>query len=209
MEGLTGRQTIFAALMIVVAASAGLAQWIGAELSCSLDTSNCAYSVEKTGVYEGTLRTNDGRPYRSAEFEVTFESRRDHPPISFQTDEAGRYCIHWANERSVPFAKTPSGEGLWGRESGFLGLGAWRDLGGSGPPPGCQESDEGIPWNRASDPERTWQYWLLTLLPFATFVLLLSALIGRHSRRAVPLFASGGALLALDLVAFLILWDLV
>lgn len=209
MNGLTKTQIALAALMLVVAASAGVAQWLATNLSCSQDTSYCAYSLEKTGVYEGTLRTYDGRPYRSAEFEVAFESRRDHPPISFQTDEAGHYCIRWAPERIAPSARTPSGEGLWGRERGFMGLGEWRDLEGRDPPPGCQESDEGIPWNRADDPERTWQYWLLTLLPTTAFFLLLWALIGRRSRRAVLLFASGAGLLALDLVAFSILWDIV
>lgn len=200
-----------AAAMIVMAAALALLQFVAIGLSCAWDTSYCAASVDKNGVYEGTL-TLDGHPYRSSEFEVAFESRRNLPRVSFRTDERGHYCVRWASEAVVPYASTPGGEMLSNQaadvpgEPSAEGLGDWRDLEGREPPPGCEEGDAGIPWNRAKDATTTWQYWLLIVLPLAAIVALVSALIAWRRRYARWLVTSGGLLLAVDLIAGAVLW---
>lgn len=203
MQGLSRTQTLLAALLIVPAAVIAVLHWGATEFSCSWDTSYCAKTTEKNGVYEGALETREGRPYSSAELEVEFESRRDLPPVSFRTDEAGRYCIQWALERIYPFARTPGGE----EELGSLS--EWRDLEGQIPPPGCEEGDEGIPWNRAEDASSTWQYRLLMVLSLATLLLSAFALFGRRSRYAYSCLAAGAVLLGIDLVVGAALWGFV
>lgn len=202
---------MLAAAMLVIAVLALGAHWIGTGLTCAWDTSNCVSSTEKNGVYEGTLSTLDGDPYRSSDFEVEFESR-EREPVAFRTDERGRFCIRWTNEDSVPLVTTPGGEPLSARDEatgdGLLipGLSGWRNLEGRDPPPGCEESDEGIPWNRAEDAESSWQYRLLVLLPLGAIAALAAALIGRRNRYAFGLFVAGAILLVANLAAGAILW---
>lgn len=193
----------FAVAMIVIAALALLAHLGAAGFSCAWDTSECAHSTSKEGVYEGTIRTKEGDLYSSQEFDVEFGSRGDE--LRFQTDANGRYCIHWADER-VTYVRTPAGEPLAANKLGFSGLGRWRDLNGGDPPPGCQESDAGVPWNQADNAESTWQNWLLIILPLAAIAALLAAILARWTPYAARLFAAGGALLAANLVAFVALW---
>lgn len=207
MQGLSKGQIALALALILAAGAFALLHFVATQLTCAWDTSYCAASVEKNGVYEGTL-TLDGHPYRSAEFEVAFTSRRGLPPVAFRTDARGRYCIRWASEAVVPFASTPGGESLAGQMEGTatVGLEGWRDLEGREPPPGCEEGDAGIPWNRARDATSTWQYWLLIVLPLAAIACLALSLLARRSRYARPLLASGVLLLASDLVAGIVLW---
>lgn len=196
--------------MIVVAVALVLLQVVATGLSCAWDTSYCAASVDKNGVYEGTL-TLDGRPYRSWEFEVGFESRRGLPRVSFWTDEQGRYCIRWASEAVVPYPSTPDGESLRGSKEGApaVALSEWRDLEGQEPPPGCEAGDAGIPWNRAKDASSTWQYWLLIALPLTVIACLVSSLLFQRRRHARYLLVSGFLLLGADLIASAILWGIV
>lgn len=209
MQGLTRNQIILAALLIAAAGAAAFLHVVATGLACAWDTSYCAHSVDRSGVYEGTLRTLDGEIHRSAPFAVSFESRRDLSAVSFKTDERGRFCIVWARESIYPLAYTPAGEHLSGRSGGegaIPGITEWRDLEGRDPPAGCQEADEGIPWNRAEDATSTWQYLLLVLLPAAAALLLALALVGRRRPRARSLLAGGALLLGVDLVAGAILW---
>jgi hypothetical protein len=198
---------VFAIVLIVAAGLLALAHLTFVGLSCTGDTSECAHSIDKDGFYAGSLRYPDGRPYRSAEFELAFATRDDRPHVPFETDAEGRYCVVWANERVYPSASTPSGEELLGNR-GSSSLGPWEELNGRDPPPGCHESNEGVPWNRADDAEQTWQSRLLTFLPLASIAVLLAALAGRRTRYALRLFLAGGLLFAADLVAFVLLWFL-
>lgn len=204
--GLGAGEIVFAIILILAAALLALAHLFFVGFACSGDTSECAQSTAKNGYYEGTLRDLDGRPYRSAEFEVSFASREDDDEVTFETDASGHYCIRWANERVYPSARTPSGEPLIGSDTGIPNLAPWNESGLFGAPADCQESGEGIPWNRADDADATWQSWLLTLLPLASIALLLIALLGRRSRHAARLFGGGALLFGADLVAFVVLW---
>lgn len=197
---------VFAIVLIVAAALLGFAHLFFVGFACSGDTSECAQSVEKDGYYAGFLRYPDGRLYRSAEFEVEFASRQGMPALTFETDELGRYCLRWANERVYPKPTTPAGERLVGGDSGIPNLSPWEEAGPFGAPSGCQESSGGIPWNRADDAESTWQSRLLTLLPLASIALLVGALVARRSRYAARLFVGGAVLLGVDLLAFVLLW---
>lgn len=204
-SGLDAGDITFAIVFIVGAVLLGLAHFTFVGFSCFGDTSECAQSVDKDGYYEGTLRYLDGRLYRSAEIEVEFASRRNDSAVSFETDPNGHVCVVWANERVYPKAKTPTGEPLVGSGS-VSELAPWNELNGRDPPPGCQESSKGVPWNQADDAESTWQNWLLILLPLASIGLLAAALAGRRDDRALRFFAAGGLLFGADLIAFLVLW---
>lgn len=207
MQGLSKSHIAAAVLLIFAAAGMALLHSLATSFSCAWDTSNCAHSSEKDGVYEGTLRTLDGDPYRSSEFDVGFGSRPIGDKITFRTDARGRFCIVWSAERVVPSATTPSGYPLVGRDGENIpGLGGFRDLEGRDPPPDCQESDEGIPWNRSDDADSTWQYWLLLLLPLAAIAFLVAAVAMRGSFYASRLLVLGASLLAANLVAGAILW---
>lgn len=204
-SGLGAGDVTFAIVFIVGAVLLGMAHFTFVGFSCSGDTSECAQSVEKDGYYEGVLHHLDGRPYRSAEIEVEFASRKGDSEVSFETDANGHVCIVWANERVYPKARTPTGEPLVGSESASE-LAPWHELDGRDPPPGCQESSAGVPWNQANDAESTWQNWLLILLPIATIGFLAVALIDRRGRHALRLFATGGLLFGANLIAFVVLW---
>jgi hypothetical protein len=208
VQGLPKGQIALAILMILAAAVLALLQFVATGLTCAWDTSYCAASVDKNGVYEGTLLFGN-RPYRSSEFEVAFTSRRDRPKVSFRTDERGHFCVRWASESIVPYASTPDGESLTSRDDGSVvnGLSGWRDLEGREPPPGCEAGDAGIPWNRAEDATSTWQYWLLIVLPLAAIACLVLSLVAPRSRYARPLVGSGALLLVTDLIAGLVLWS--
>jgi hypothetical protein len=197
---------VFAIVLVVAAALVGFAHLFFVGFACSGDTSECAHSVEKNGAYEGTLRYPDGRLYRAAEFEVEFPSRSEASSLDFETDTEGRYCIHWAEERSYPRPTTPSGERLIDGEDGIPNLTHWREVSRLGPPPDCQEGSGGVPWNRGDDAESTWQSRLLMLLPLASIAALLAALAAHRSRYVGRLFAAGGLLLAANLLAFVVLW---
>ncbi len=203
---LSGGEIALAVVMIVAAVILGLAHLAFAGFACSGDTSECARSVEKDGYYEGTLHRLDGRPYRSAEFEVRFASRKSDSPVTFETDASGHACIRWAEERVYPDARTPTGEPLYGIDKSVSELAPWHELGFFGAPRDCQESGEGVPWNHADDLESTWQSRLLIILPLAAIGFLAAALIGRRSRHAGRLFATGGLLFGADLIAFVVLW---
>jgi hypothetical protein len=203
MLDLTKNQVVLAVLLIPVAALAAFAHVFSVGFACAWDTSTCAESSEKNGVYEGFLRTADGEPYRSSVFTVEFGSREGDDEVPFQTDENGRYCIRWAEE-DFATVNSPTGEAIHTQEGDDY-LGSWRDLNGLDPPSGCQESYEGIPWYAAEDAESTWQYWLLIVLPLAAIAALVSALIGRRSRYGLPLLSAGGLLLGMDVLAWLVL----
>ncbi|MDQ2631156.1 MAG: hypothetical protein M3Y75_09330 [Actinomycetota bacterium] len=179
MNGLTKGQIAFAILLIVVAALAALAHVFFTGFGCVWDTSTCAESSEKNGVYEGFLRTGSGEPYSSSVFTVGFGSREGDEEVPFRTDEDGHYCIRWAEE-DYATVRGPNSESISTPEGGNS-LTSWRDLNGRDPPPDCQESFVGIPWYAAEDAETTWQYWLLVVLPLAAIAVLLAALIGRRS----------------------------
>jgi hypothetical protein len=197
---------VFAIVLIVAAALVGFAHLFFVGFACSGDTSECAQSSKKNGVYEGTLSYPDGRLYRSAEFEVAFASRKNESDLTFETDAQGHYCIRWANERTYPTATTPAGEPLAGSGTGGPSLGPWDELSFFGAPTDCEEGSGGVPWNRADDAESTWQSRLLILLPLASIAAMIAALLGRRSRYALRLFVAGGTLFAADLLAFVVLW---
>jgi hypothetical protein len=203
MLDLTKNQIILAALLIPVAALAAFVHAVATDFACAWDTSTCAESSKKNGFYEGFLQTASGEPYRSSVFTVGFGSRVGDDEVPFRTDEDGRYCIRWAQE-DFATVNSPTGEVINNQE-GDNSLGPWRDLNGLGPPPGCQESDEGVPWNAAEDAESTWQYRLLIALPLAAIAALVSALIGRRSGYGLPLLTAGGLLLGIDVLAWFFL----
>ena len=205
MNGLTRGQVVLAVLLIVAAAAVLLGHFASSGFSCFWDTSTCASSTEKSGVYEGALLTQDGRPYRSSPFTVEFGSRAGEDDVPFRTDEEGRYCIHWADEETAS-VRGPDGV-LLSNELGYTSLDGWRDLGGRDPPPGCQESFLGVPWSGAEDKESTWQYWLMALLPVAAILALIAALISWRAPRALFFLRSGAVLFAADLVALVIFWS--
>jgi hypothetical protein len=195
----------FAIVLLLGAVLLGLAHFTFVSFACSGDTSECAQSTTKDGYYEGTLYSLDGRPYRSAEVEVEFASRRNESDVKFATDPGGHLCIVWADERAYPKPRTPTGEPLVGSDGGSA-LSPFHDLGLLAPPRDCQESSEGVPWNHADDAGSHWQSWLLYLLPLASIGLLAAALIGRRDDRALRLFGAGALAFGANLIAFLVLW---
>ncbi|MDQ3725758.1 MAG: hypothetical protein M3335_07725 [Actinomycetota bacterium] len=207
MYGLTTKQIVFAVLMILTVALLGLVHVFFVGFSCQWDTSTCARSVEKTGVIEGTLRTVDGSPYHSSQFEVEFASREARSPVTFETDEEGRYCIQWASERVYPQASAPDGTPLFS-EGEKDSLTSWRELDGDDPPPDCEKGSAGVPWHRADDAESTWQYWLLILLPLAAIAALAVAAIRRRQPYAPRFYVSGSLLFSANLLAFMVFWFL-
>ena len=204
--GIGSGDVAFAIVMVVAATLLGLAHVIFVGFTCEWDASTCAHSVEKTEALQGTLRTQDGSLYRSAEFEVEFPSREDRSSVTFETDERGRYCIWWASERGFGSASTPSGEPLVANEEGGPELPSGQD---GARPADCEEGDAGVPWNHADDAESTWQNWLLILLPIAAITALLLAMAERRQPYALRLFVSGGLLFGANLIAFVVLWFIV
>lgn len=209
MRKFSAAEVAIALLLIVLGAALAFVHHFGTALSCGTDTSNCAESTEKNGVYAGVLRDLDGAVYRSAGFEVAFESRsrEDLPKVHLRTDGRGRYCVVWPRERVVPFPSDEAGTLLSGRDEPLIGLGDWRDLEGADPPPGCEETDAGIPWNRADDAESSWQYWLLLALPITAALAAAMALATQRTRLGRPLLLTGSALFVADLAIGAVLWN--
>jgi hypothetical protein len=202
VNSLSKKQIAAALLLILAAAAVGLTNLVFTGFACAWDTSTCAKSNEKNGVYEGVMRAATGEPYGFSAFMVEFGSRGGDDLVPVLTDESGRYCIRWAEE-DVAAVRSPGGAVI--STSGGSFLGSWRDLNGSDPPPDCQESFEGIPWRAAEDAETTWQYWLLLVLPALAIVVLIAALIGQRTRYGRVLFVTGGLLVATACLAFLLL----
>ncbi len=198
MNRLTRKQIVVAVLLILVAVVVGLANIVFTGFACAWDTSTCAESSEKNGVYEGVI----GGISSPSVFMVEFGSRSSGDLVPLFTDENGHYCLRWAEE-DVATVRSLTGSAI--STSQGSSLGSWRDLNGSDPPPDCQESFEGIPWRAAEDAETTWQYWLLLVLPAIAIVVLISALIGQRTRYGRGLFAAGCLLVAANCLAFLIL----
>jgi hypothetical protein len=171
-----------------------LVHWAAAGLACGWDTSNCATSHDKNGLYQGVLDERRGEPFTNTPFTVAFESRRHAHPrevAGFSTDAEGRYCIVWAQERITPFAHVA--------DLTRPIRGARQPLNGTDPPPGCQTGDQAIPWNRADDLRRSLQFLSVPAAVVPGMILLLVGLVGgASSRRAgVVLILTGTAVAAL------------
>ena len=140
------------------------------------DTSYCAESRAKNGLYRGVLTDRRDRTVTSAPFTVAFESRRDERDVAgFSTDAQGRYCIVWAEERITPLAHV---DGSQPRIEA-----PWRPLNGARPPHGCQAGDGGIPWNRADDLGSSVQFLALPAIAILSAILLLVGLAGTPTGR--------------------------
>ena len=136
-----------------------------AGFACGTDTSYCAKTTERNGIYTGTLRDPADRPVVNTEFDVHFASRgSERPRVTFTTDERGRYCILWPHEAVLPSTH------VTGATTGGPSLGGWLPLEDAAPPPGCQTGDAGVPWHRAEDFASGWQF--LTLLGLAALALV-------------------------------------
>ena len=160
-----------------------LPHWVASAFSCGFDTSYCAESRHKNGLYRGVLVDQQGRRLTNMPFSVDFETRRGREGPSlvdgFATDGFGNYCVVWARERIIPRAYVD--------ERYVAGIdGRWEPLNGSGPPRGCQEGDEGIPWNRADDRASSPQFISVFVLTLTSIALLLVGLGSdrRHLRGA-------------------------
>jgi hypothetical protein len=164
------------------------AHWMLASLTCAWDTSYCAHTREKNGIYQGVLVDSNDQPIAGTPFTVAFASRRDGRDVGgFSSDGDARYCIVWARERITPFVHFASG-----RETSIRG--PWRPLHGPNPPPGCQSGDRGIPWDRADDLKSAPQFLLVAVLGFATMGLLLLGLALGRVRAATRVRGLGVAM---------------
>lgn len=149
-----------------------LFHWAAGGFACGMDTSYCAQSRDKNGVYRGVFVDGQGRTLTDTAFSVAFESRRGARPrdvSGFSTDAHGRYCIIWAQERITPSAHVGGSE--WSIRD------PWQPLNGASPPPGCQAGDQGIPWNRADDLTTSAQFLAVPAVAVPGVVLLLVALV--------------------------------
>jgi hypothetical protein len=202
---------VVAVLLIVIAGLMLLANAFRASFACSTDSSTCARSTEKNGVYETTLVDQAGTPYRSREFLVEFRALRSGDRVAFRTDRSGHVCIQWASESSYPLLLTAGGDELYARYVGgqyqepVSSLREWQDLEGREPPPGCQQGDRGIPWYRAEGATGSWQYLLLQALPAAAILALLLALVGHGLLWSRRVWMLGALLLASEAIVWLIL----
>jgi hypothetical protein len=174
------------------------AHWAFAGLACGGDTTNCALSHDKNGVYRGVLADAQGRALTNTSFSVAFASRQTSSPrdvSGFSTDANGDYCIVWAEERITPFLQVSPSFGTSLSEP-------WKPLNGASPPHGCQSGNQGIPWNHASDLKRTPQFVSVIVLGIASALLLLVGL-------TFPAFAIAGLTLTTATTALgAILWIL-
>jgi hypothetical protein len=146
--------------------------WVAGALACGWDTSYCAQSRDKNGVYRGVLVDRHARTVTGTAFSVAFESRRSARPrdvSGFSTDAQGRFCIVWAQESITPFLHV-DGSVTSIRDP-------WQPLNGANPPPGCQAGDQGIPWNRADDLTSSAQFLAVPAVAGPGMVLLLVALV--------------------------------
>ena len=207
MEGPAPRGFWLAVLGLVAAGVLVLANLAGSTFVCGFDTSYCAESTDKDGAYTGAFLL-DGEPYVDGPFLVTFESRDDRDPVEFHTDQYGNYCVQWSRESIVPFAQTPDGQRLQNvpGETGESEDGL-REFTESAPAD-CEQSSEGIPWDRARDLDSSWQFRVLLALPILSAGVLLWALVARRTSQAWVLQRTGLGLLAGGVLAFAVLWFL-
>lgn len=148
----------------------------GAAFACSTDTSYCAESREKNGVYAGVLVDDRGRVLRDAKLTVWFESRDDEPPVrDFTTDARGRYCFVWASERSIPDVEARTADATIPSHR-VRSTANWRSLRGANPPAGCQTTDARIPWMRADDASDSPEFVITLLVPMLSGAVLLLGL---------------------------------
>lgn len=154
---------------------------------CAWGTSNCAYSAQKSGYYAGKL-TLTGHPRVVG---LALGSRPGARPISLRLDDAGRYCVVWAHERSAVATSLRQGQQFATNGYRSVPLAPWRALGRSGPPVGCQHVTAGVPWNRQSGLESAWQFEALIGVAILGLRLLL---VGRAIRPAGLLAFSLAAL---------------
>jgi hypothetical protein len=177
-----------------------LFHWAAGAFACGWDTSYCAQSRDKDGLYRGVLVDRQGRTVTNTPFTVGFESRRNAEPGEvggFSTDSAGRFCILWAQERITPSIS------LDGAPEGSIQ--GWEPLNGSDPPLGCQAGDEGIPWNRADDLKTSPQFMSVPALAVPAAALLLVALLGGRTGTQ-RLRQAGFALTFASTLLAVILW---
>jgi hypothetical protein len=172
--------------------------------ACESDGSGCAHSRHKNGVYEGMLVSRGNEKWFSTAFSVSFESRRDVLPREtggFSTDADGHYCIVWAQE-----------EELFVHVAGVAGDGAvtftdpWQPLNGADPPPDCQTSDQGVPWNRAQDLMSSPEFLALPALAVPAAALLLVALLLEGAPKARLARTAGLVLTAASSGLAVLLW---
>jgi hypothetical protein len=178
------------------------AHWFAGTTACAWDTSYCALSHHKNGVYRGVLADPMGGAPPNASFTVTFESRRDADPRDvggFSTDTHGSYCIVWALERITPFAH------IGGADRRIDGH--WQPLRGVKPAPSCQRGDQGIPWNRGSDLKSSPQFASVFAVALPTMGLLLIGLWVPRGRVALLVCAAGLALTVATTLLAAILWQ--
>lgn len=174
--------------------------WFAAMAGCAMDTSYCADSRHKDGVYTGFLVDGDGRPAASKDFSMSFESRHQFGRqglVKFTSRPDGSFCIVWGQEAIKPGALVDDD----GRQ--YVGQDAtWRPLRGQDPPAGCQTSRRGIPWHRALDYASSPQYLLVLMLGAAGGLALVAGRALSATRRA------GLALTAATTAAALAVWFL-
>jgi hypothetical protein len=74
--------------------------------ACSWDNSGCAFAG-RPELWRGRAFTADGRPADHAVVDYVFGSEQTDPgaerATSVPTDEQGRYCLRWPQERLTPF----------------------------------------------------------------------------------------------------------
>lgn len=173
--------------------------WAAASLTCSQDTSYCAESTEKDGIYRGDLVNLDGTPAANTEFTVSFQSREDEEDLAFTTDASGAFCIRWAQEALTPYLQDQDLL-IAGRE--FPGDKRITDFKEStAGPPSCQSSDATIPWQNAEDLKSSWQYVLMMGLAAGAALLFLLAVLRPGEPSSASVRRMGAALLGAAVLA--------
>jgi hypothetical protein len=191
-RGVVATVVIAVALMLLFDASR-------AATACSQDTSYCAATTERNGIYTGTLSGSDGRPAANTHFEVLFASRGlERPRVRFTSDARGRYCILWPEEQVFPSSDAT-------QQHRVANVGAWLPLDDRPPPRGCQVGNEGVPWQRAEDLASSWQFFMLVGLP-ALALALLGAGAANWRRRGRLWARLAVTLAAVALLAHIWLW---
>jgi hypothetical protein len=169
-------------------------------IACSFDTSYCAMTRHKDGLYRGVLRDRQGNVLADTPFTVRFESRRNERRRDvggFRSDGQGRFCIVWPSEEITPFIELDGTDAIHT---------PWVSLGRQAPPPGCQPGDAGIPWNRSDDLESTIQFRSVPALLVPAAALLVLAFLFRMEGAGKLLQRGGLALTAAGTVLAAVLW---
>jgi hypothetical protein len=180
-----------------------LFNWAAASLVCSQDTSYCAESTDKDGIYRGELVNRDGSPAANTEFTVSFQSRENEPDLAFMTDANGAFCFRWAQESITPHVQEsdlliPDPEFPDTRITDFKESTAG--------PPDCQSSDARIPWHNAETLKSSWQYVLMMGLAAGAALLFLLALLRAREPSSAAVGWIGGALLGAAVLATVLGW---